>query len=179
MTNNKPIFIGRKEELTELHRQTKKSIASLIVIKGRRRIGKSRLAEEFAKDYIFYEFSGLVPTEKTTKQTQINEFATQIGLALDIPGFCADDWNTLFLFLAKHTQKGRVVILLDEISWMGSEDPDFLGKLKNAWDLHFKKNPKLILIICGSAPAWIDKNIYRALDLLEEFPILYLYMNYH
>lgn len=42
---------------------------------------------------------------------------------------------------------------------MGSKDPDFLGKLKNAWDLYFKKNPKLILIICGSASAWIDKNI--------------------
>lgn len=117
------------------------------------------MIEEFAKGYSFYEFSGLVPTEKTTKQTQINEFANQLGLAFGIPGIKADDWNTLFLFLAKHTQKGRVIILLDEISWMGSEDPDFLGKLKNAWDLHFKKNPRLILIMCGSASAWIDKNI--------------------
>ncbi|MBX3710071.1 MAG: AAA family ATPase [Gammaproteobacteria bacterium] len=155
----KPIFIGRKEELNELHRQTRKNIASLIVVKGRRRIGKSRLVEEFAKDYLFYEFSGVVPTKKTTKQTQINEFSTQFGLAFNIPSPSANDWNNLFLLLAKHTKKGRVVILLDEISWMGSEDPDFLGKLKNAWDLHFKKNPKLLLIICGSSSAWIDKNI--------------------
>ncbi|HLB42459.1 MAG: ATPase [Gammaproteobacteria bacterium RIFCSPHIGHO2_12_FULL_37_34] len=155
----KPLFIGRTEELEELHRHVKKNIASLIVVKGRRRIGKSRLIEEFAKDYSFYEFSGLVPTEKTTKQNQIDEFANQLGLVLGVPGVKADDWNTLFLFLAKHTQKGRVIILLDEISWMGSEDSDFLGKLKNAWDLHFKKNPRLILIICGSASAWIDKNI--------------------
>lgn len=48
---------------------------------------------------------------------------------------------------------------IDEISWMGSKDPDFLGKLKNAWDLYFRKNDKLILAICGSATAWIDKNI--------------------
>ena len=155
----KPLFIGRREELEELHHHVKKNIASLIVVKGRRRIGKSRLIEEFAKDYLFYEFSGLAPTDKTTKQTQINEFANQLGLAFGIPGIQADDWNTLFLFLAKHTQKGRVVILLDEISWIGSEDPDFLGKLKNTWDLYLKKNPKLILIICGSASAWIDKNI--------------------
>lgn len=159
MTMRKPVFIGRKNELRELHRQTKKNIASLIVIKGRRRIGKSRLVEEFAKDYVFYEFSGIVPTKKTTKQTEINEFATQMGLAFGISSPPADDWNTLFLFLAKRTKKGRVVILLDEISWMGSLDPDFLGKLKNAWDMHFKKNPGLILIICGSASAWINKNI--------------------
>ena len=50
-------------------------------------------------------------------------------------------------------------ILFDEISWMGSKDPHFLGKLKNAWDQHFKKNPNLILILCGSASSWIEKNI--------------------
>lgn len=159
MKITKPFFIGRKDELNELHRQTQKHIASLIVIKGRRRIGKSRLVEEFAKDYLFYEFSGLVPTEKTTKQTQINEFSNQLGLAFNITIPTVDDWNNLFLLLAKHTKKGRVVILLDEISWMGSKDPDFLGKLKNAWDLNFKKNPQLLLIICGSSSAWIDKNI--------------------
>ncbi len=159
MPENKPLFIGRKEELSELQRQTKKNIASLIVIKGRRRIGKSRLAEEFAKNYIFYEFSGLAPTEKTSKQTQLDEFSIQFGLAFNISKPVVEDWNTIFFLLAKHTQKGRVVILLDEISWMGSHDPDFLGKLKNAWDLYFKKNPKLLLIICGSSSAWIDKNI--------------------
>jgi hypothetical protein len=25
---------------------------------------------------------------------------------------------------------------------MGSKDPNFLGKLKNAWDLEFKNNPQ-------------------------------------
>lgn len=152
-------FIGRKKELADLSRYIKKNTASLIVVKGRRRIGKSRLVEEFAHDYSFYEFSGLVPVKETTRQTQINEFANQLGLMFDIPGIHTEDWSTLFLLLAKRTQKGRVIILLDEISWMGSKDPDFLGKLKNAWDLHLKKNPKLILIICGSASAWINKNI--------------------
>lgn len=156
MTNS---FIGRYQELKELERFFKKKSASLIVIKGRRRIGKSRLIEKFCENYKHYAFVGLFPTEKTTRETQLNEFATQLGLALGLPGIKSDDWNTLLLLLAKNTKKGRVVIVLDEISWLGSEDSDFLGKLKNAWDLHFKKNPQLILIICGSASSWIDKNI--------------------
>lgn len=173
-------FIGRKSELERLGRQTKKKIASLIVIKGRRRIGKSRLIEEFCKQYKHYIFVGLPPTNKTTKQSQLDEFSSQLGNMFGIPGIKADDWNTLFLFLAKQTTKGRVVIVLDEISWMGSEDPDFLGKLKTAWDLHFKKNTKLILIICGSASNWIDKNILSSTGfmgrisytlLLDELPL--------
>jgi hypothetical protein len=51
---------------------------------------------------------------------------------------------------------------LDEISWMGSEDPDFLGQLKTAWDLHLSENPDLILILCGSVSSWIEENILKS-----------------
>jgi hypothetical protein len=51
----------------------KKRSASLVVIQGRRRIGKSRLIEEFAKDHTFYQFSGMPPTKKTTIQSQLME----------------------------------------------------------------------------------------------------------
>jgi AAA+ ATPase superfamily predicted ATPase len=175
-----PLFIGRELELQELKRHTRKRIASLIVIKGRRRIGKSRLVEQFGQGYQFLEFAGIAPNEKTTKQSQLDEFASQLGHAISLTGIKADDWNTLFLLLAKHTQKKQVVILLDEISWMGSKDPDFLGKLKNAWDLHFKKNPKLILFICSSVSSWIEKNILSSTAFfgrvsytltLEELPL--------
>lgn len=151
-------FIGRKHELETLNRFLKKKTASLIVIRGRRRIGKSRLIEEFAKPYHFYSFSGIPPTAKTTAQSQRDEFASQLSKQ-DFPKVKADDWNDLFWILADKVKKGRIIILLDEISWMGSLDPDFLGKLKNAWDLHFKKNPQLILFLCGSASSWIEKNI--------------------
>lgn len=152
-------FAGRQKELGELKSQTTKRIASLIVVKGRRRIGKSRLIEEFCKNYCHYVFTGLVPTKKTTKQSQLDEFSNQLGMALGFSGIKAEDWSALFSVLAKETQTGRVVIVMDEISWIGSKDPDFLGKLKNAWDLYFKKNPKLILVLCSSASAWVEKNI--------------------
>lgn len=42
-------FVGRKKELQQLSLLLKKASASLIVVKGRRRIGKSRLIEEFGK----------------------------------------------------------------------------------------------------------------------------------
>ncbi|MBL8676562.1 MAG: ATPase, partial [Alphaproteobacteria bacterium] len=107
----------------------------------------------------YYVFSGLPPTNNTTAQSQRDEFAQQLALQSDLPEVKVDDWSKLFLLLAKEVKKGRVIILFDEISWMGSKDPDFLGKLKNAWDLHFKNNPKLILILCGSVSSWIEKNI--------------------
>lgn len=62
-------FIGRAKELSYLHDLTQKKASSLAVIRGRRRIGKSRLVEEFAKNYRFLNFSGLPPTEETSAQS--------------------------------------------------------------------------------------------------------------
>lgn len=175
-------FVGRKKELNKLNLLLNKKSASLVVVKGRRRIGKSRLIEEFGKSHRIYTFSGVLPNEKTTLQSQLREFGWQLGKALGKPAFKDDDWNDLFLRLAKHTRKGRVIILFDEISWMGSLDSDFLGKLKNAWDLEFKKNPQLILVLCGSVSAWIEKNILSSSGFLgrislkltlEELPLFY------
>ncbi len=158
-------FTGREPELALLKRFTRKKTASLIVVKGRRRIGKSRLIEEFAKPYRFYHFAGIPPTAKTTAQSQRNEFASQLAKQ-GVAHIKADDWNALFWLLSDQAKNGRVVILLDEISWMGSKDNDFLGKLKNAWDQHFKKNPQLLLILCGSASSWIEKNILSSTGFL-------------
>ena len=153
-------FIGRKQELDELQSLLHRSSASLVVIKGRRRIGKSRLVQEFARNKRFYEFSGLPPVKGISAQLQREEFARQLGEQLGLRGLDAKDWGDLFTFLAKQLiSLGRVIILLDEISWMGSKDPMFLSKLKIAWDVHFSKNPKLILILCGSVSSWIEKNI--------------------
>lgn len=152
-------FIGREYELELLNSLTTKKSASLVVIKGRRRIGKSRLAEEFARKYTFYSFSGIPPHEKTTDLSEREVFYKQLTHYFIKKAPKTDDWMDMFWFLAERTKKGRVVILFDEISWMGTKNPDFLGKLKTIWDTCFKKNNQLILILCGSVSTWIQKNI--------------------
>ena len=152
-------FVGRKKELEKLEGLLKKKSASLVVVRGRRRIGKSRLIEEFAKKKKFYKFAGIPPGPETTAQSQREVFAEQLGKQINLSGVTSTDWASLFSMLAKESSKGAVIILLDEISWMGSLDPTFLGKLKNAWDLEFKKNPHLILVLCGSVSTWIEENI--------------------
>jgi uncharacterized protein len=152
-------FFGRQRELQILQRLLTKRTASLVVIKGRRRIGKSRLAEEFGKSLKTYTFVGLPPEKQTTAQHQREEFSRQMQEQIGIPGLSADDWGNLFWHLANHTQEGRILVIFDEINWMGDKDPTFLGKLKTAWDIHFKKNSELILLLSGSMTSWIDKNI--------------------
>lgn len=152
-------FLGRKYELSLLESLIKKKTASLVVIRGRRRIGKSRLVEEFASKYNFYSFSGIPPHDKTTALSEKSAFIRQLEKYFGATNLENPDWWNIFWFLAEKTRYGRVIILFDEISWMGSKDPDFLGKFKTIWDTCFKKNNKLILVLCGSVSIWIKKHI--------------------
>lgn len=161
-----PLFIGRQEELKKINDISKLNKAQLIVISGRRRIGKSRLVAHFADPYRYYKFSGLAPRPGVTAQDQRNEFMRQFATYFNIPIAGISDWGTLFDLLASQTSHGRIIILLDEISWMAEGDPDFLGKLKNSWDDAFSQNPELILFLCGSVSTWIEKNLLSSTAFL-------------
>ncbi|MGD9153068.1 MAG: ATP-binding protein [Gammaproteobacteria bacterium] len=176
-----PKFIGRKNEIKRLVDLLQLDIAVFIVLKGRRRIGKSRLLEEYSNNFAkIFVFSGLPPEKNTTNETQLKEFLKQLTRQLPSKNFTMGDWGDLFWQLSKYTKEGKVLIVLDEINWMGSKDPNFLGKLKNAWDLYFKKNDQLALAVSGSAASWIEKNLLNStgfvgrvsLDMtLEEMPL--------
>ncbi|HCC24711.1 MAG TPA: ATPase, partial [Holosporales bacterium] len=174
-------FIGRDKELKQLTEITQKKAASFIVVRGRRRIGKSRLIEEFSKHFDnFYAFVGLAPDKAVTGKHQLEEFSRQIAQQFKTPHARYDDWSDALWAVAERVQKGKTLLFFDEISWMGSQDPTFLGKIKNLWDQHLKKNDQLVFIVCGSASAWIEKNILSSKGFvgrisftltLEELPL--------
>jgi len=174
-------FIGRKEELKKLLGLAKKKSASFIVVRGRRRIGKSRLVEEFGKYFDkFYTFEGLAPVNGITAEDQLTEFSRQMAQQFKAPFARFDDWSDALWALGERIKTGKILILFDEISWMGMNRPGFLGKIKTFWDNHLKKNNQLIFVICGSASAWIEKNILNSTGFvgrisytltLEELPL--------
>ena len=155
-------FIGRSHELKRLQELSNSGRASIAVLKGRRRIGKSRLAEEFGKDKEFYSFSGLAPVKGVTAQDQRDAFASQLSYIFHLPSLTFTNWSDAFAFLSKQITKKPTVILFDEISWLGSKDPTFIPKLKIWWDLTLQNQSSVVLVLCGSVSTWIDKNIINS-----------------
>ncbi len=154
-------FIGRKLELEKLHALHRKTAPSLVVVKGRRRIGKSRLIAEFAAQtpqHTLWSFAGLAPLEEMTAQSQRDHFARQLASLLKLPPLSFQDWSDAFEHLSLHVREGDI-ILLDEISWMGAKDPSFIPKLKAWWD---KQSISIILVFCGSVSTWIEENILNS-----------------
>lgn len=154
-------FIGRKNELDRLKALHTKKSRSLVVVKGRRRIGKSRMIDFFASTHpenTFWNFAGLAPQAGMDDQSQRDHFARQLASHLKLPPFTFPDWADAFELLSHHIQSGDI-ILFDEISWMGSKDPSFIPKLKAWWDM---QQLPVMLVFCGSVSTWIEENILQS-----------------
>ncbi|MCB1082016.1 MAG: ATP-binding protein [Chlamydiia bacterium] len=144
--------------MTAVH---KKSAPSLVVIKGRRRVGKSRLIHYFASQQgegRLWDFAGLAPEEGMDDQSQRDHFAKQLASQLNLPPFTFTDWTDAFETLSRHIKMGDLIVL-DEISWMGSHDPCFAPKLKEWWD---KQTFRITTFLCGSVSTWIEDNILKS-----------------
>ncbi len=151
-------FVGRESELLRLEELSRSGRACLAVIKGRRRIGKSRLIAEFGKNKQFFSFSGLAPVKGVKPQDQRDAFARQLNL----PAKSFIDWADAFAYLNRFLNGKPTVILLDEISWLGSKDPTFTSKLQAWWDCVMQNHLSVVLVLCGSISTWIDKNIINS-----------------
>ena len=158
------MFYGREDDLRALDRLWNKSVSSLVTCRGRRRIGKSTLIEEFARrsKARFLEIEGLPPQPNQTNADQLNHFAEQLREQSSWRGSCPTSWYEAMLALSGAIGDERTVVLLDEISWMGAHDDSFPGVLKTAWDRHFKKRPHLVFVLCGSVSTWIQENILNS-----------------
>lgn len=169
-------FVGREPEISELRalwRRRKK--AALVTCAGRRRIGKSRLIQEFAHRHAdhFFEFQGLAPREQQRNEDQLCHFGEKLAeyMHLDEP-VKVTNWTQALAFLERLVpREGRTVVLLDEISWLGGHDKDFAGRVKEAWDTRFQHLDGLIFVLCGSVSSWIEQNLIKHTGFLDRLSL--------
>jgi hypothetical protein len=90
-------FTGRKPEIVTFHKLMRKKTASLVVCRGRRRIGKSTFVREGAKRADHYmNFEGLPPAEGVSMADQLNAFAIRLREHTSLPQLSFDNWPQAF-----------------------------------------------------------------------------------
>ena len=158
------MFFGRESEMAALEALWRKGVASLVTCRGRRRIGKSTLVEEFARrsGAAFLKLEGVAPGKGVNNKVQLRSFAGQLSRQTRRRFQAFSCWSEAFSSLDACIGRGKTVVLLDEISWMGKYDPAFPGELKIAWDNLFKKHDRLVVFFCGSVSTWISENILNS-----------------
>jgi len=118
------MFIGRERELNTLREFYDKDGIGMIVIYGRRRIGKSTLISEFIKDKrsIFYTAT------KVGKNRNLELFSKQV-IDLLMPGltdFSFQTTESVFDFIDKSMGDEKLTLVIDELPYWAEKDESLL-----------------------------------------------------
>ena len=153
-------FINRLGEMARLNRLMKQEEGALVVIWGRRRIGKTRLLLEWVNkhDGIYYM------ADESSASLQRKFFSS--SLEKIFPGFGQveyPDWPSLLLRLAREAKllqwKGPLVI--DELPYLVAASPELPSLLQKFIDLEVKTG-SLVLALCGSSQKMMQGAVLSA-----------------
>lgn len=158
------IIVGRKEEQQIISDLTLSKRPELLVVYGRRRVGKTYLIKEyFNNEFAFYS-SGINDDDRETKLKMFNNSLLEYG---SDDKSKLENWSDAFSRLKQlliKTKKidsatGKKVVFLDEVPWMDSQKSDFKPAFDFFWNTYASSDPSILFIVCGSATSWIIDNI--------------------
>ncbi|WP_258084624.1 ATP-binding protein [Thermococcus thermotolerans] len=144
-------FIDRERELEFLRSRYRSERPELIILYGRRRIGKTYLLQKFLSEvdgvYLLAEES----------ETILEDFSERLAEYFNDPLLRENplqNWRAFFTYLAGKSSE-RLVVVIDEVQYIAKAQRDFLSVLQKYWDTHLSET-KIMLILCGSLVSFME-----------------------
>lgn len=152
------MFIGREAELKFLNDKYEENGGQLIVLYGRRRVGKTETLREFCKGkpHVFFSCT------QTPDPVQLRNFSIRM-MKEDIPAkdyiSAFTDWERAFrAVLDLPYGNSKKLLVIDEFPYMCKGNPSIPSILQNLWDAAFRDS-NVMIILCGSAMSFIEKEL--------------------
>lgn len=159
-------IIGRKQEQEELLRLYESSKPEFVAVYGRRRVGKTFLVKELFKDRFAFWHTGLSPYDRDGKymlRDQLQAFFYSLQDYGYSGASCPKSWIEAFrmleLLLIQKDDGSRMLLFIDELPWMDTARSRFISAFEHFWNTFSAKHDNVMLIVCGSATAWMMDNV--------------------
>lgn len=157
-------LVGRENELKYLRDFYRSPKAEFLAIYGRRRIGKTFLIQHFYTESqgVCFHATGL---KDGSLQDQIKNFSRVIGKTfyegteLRLKDSWLDVFEQLTTAISRLAKTKKIILFFDELPWMATKRSKFIQALDHYWNRYWSINPKIKLIVCGSAASWILENL--------------------
>lgn len=167
MTNIKTTFSGRSYELKLFQDAFGRGRAFLAAVYGRRRVGKTRLIQEFAHKHTLWQFDGL---ENQSQAKQIHAFLVQLAEYAKQPLYqtaACRNWQDCFKLLDEAILKTRqthneLIVFLDEFPYMAHGRSDIVSALKWAWDNLWSSQTHFGVVLCGSVASFMVEKVIQS-----------------
>ncbi|MBB71014.1 MAG: hypothetical protein CMF50_01285 [Legionellales bacterium] len=155
-------FIGRTFEMGQLTDAVSTDEASVLIVYGRRRVGKTELIEHTLGQRHLVKLEGI---ENGDREAQLYRVVLQLSKALGQPHLSKmvfSTWFELFDFMADCFAEGEWTLYFEEVQWLAEYKDEFIADLKYAWDNRFRHNPNLAIVLCGSSPSFMINHIVHS-----------------
>lgn len=149
-------FINRTIELAALNEQYATDGASLMVIYGRRRVGKTTLIKEFIKDKRALYFLANEENETIGIRNFTEVLAEYTGQTY-LKNASFENWKDVFEIFLKYNQNKKKLLIIDEFPYIVTANPAFPSILQWVWDTWFI-HQNVMLILCGSLINMMEKH---------------------
>ncbi len=145
-------FVGRVRELETLRGAADRKSAALVLVSGRRRIGKTYLLQRFVEDRraIFYHATRQAPSAELTAFTREVERV----LGNFPPGYAYPTWEAALDDVAARPDGRRLIVILDEFPYLCDSNPGMPSIVQRWWDLRGRES-SVMLVLCGSAQSFM------------------------
>lgn len=154
---SKQILIGRDKERKQLLGCLSSGRSELIVVYGRRRVGKTFFIDQVVGKRACFTFAGM---ENSRMQDQLLSFSISLGKVYDAASR-ATSWLAAFDQLANYIEQlpnGSKIVVIDELPWLDTPRSRFFAAFEHFWNTWASRRDDVKLIVCGSATSWmIDK----------------------
>ncbi len=149
-------LIGRQQEKEILDRLLGSGEAEFLALYGRRRVGKTFLIREHFKKQLVFELTGLKDGVMKDQLANFHGELTRRGVkSADVPATWQVAFQQLAGYLKSRRGAGKQVIFLDELPWLAGARSGFMAALDHFWNTFLSRDPRFILVICGSAASWM------------------------
>ena len=157
------LFIGRVNECKALQTlASQNDEARLLIVYGRRRVGKTELLEHNFGERHLFKFEGIEGENEAYQRQRVLEQLARYVNEPWLAKVATKHWGQVFELIAKYTATGIATIYFEEIQWLAQYRTELIAELKYAWDNFFRKNKDLIVILCGSSPSFMIEKVVRS-----------------
>ena len=141
-------FIDRETEMETLQNEYNRNGSSLVIMYGRRRVGKTTLISEFIKDKPALFFLASEESEAQNRNAFKDKAADFLESEL-LKNADIKNWEVIFKTIADTSFDSKPVIVIDEFQYIGKSNPAFPSIFQRIWEETLKDKPVMV-ILCGS-----------------------------
>lgn len=156
------MIVGRITEIAEMKSLLDDKRPHLLMLTGRRRVGKTFLINEVYKHHLVFSFTGtkdgLIGNQLQKFDGKLKEYGSK-RLHYDV----SKNWYEAFVQLKKMLQaprrsKRKRVVFFDEFPWINSHNSQFFNEFSYWWN-DWASLQNIVVVISGSATAWMINKV--------------------